>query len=66
MVRAKLAKPSNYSKRRIQGMTKCGKPRCGLCPFIKEGREVKFGNNNTWNINSRVNCESTNCIHDRM
>ena len=44
-------------------MIKCGKPHWGLCPYIKEGRQVKFGNNNTWNINSRVNCESTNIVY---
>ena len=43
-------------------MTKCDKLFCGFCPYVKEGKEVKFGTQ-IWNINSKFNCESTNIVY---
>ena len=40
-------------------MKKCGKPFCGLCPYIKEGNTVKH-KNGVLQITSEVNCDSTN------
>ena len=62
IVRAKLARPTSYPARRITGMKKCGKPFCGLCPYIKEGNTVKH-KKGVWQITSEVNCDSTNVCY---
>ena len=62
IVRAKLARPTSYPARRITGMKKCGKPFCGLCPYIKEGNTVKH-KKGVWQITSEVNCDSTNMCY---
>ena len=51
-IRAKVPKALNLRpKRVINGMKKCGK-NCPICPFIKEGREVKI-KNGKWFISPR-------------
>ena len=40
-------------------MKKCGKPFCGLCPFVKEGKKVEMGNR-IWYITRHLNFESCN------
>ena len=61
IIRAKVAPPkTNYPKRYLRGMKKCGK--CTLCPYIKEGRNLKI-NRAEWNINKQLNCNSYNVIY---
>ena len=43
-------------------MKKCGKPFCGLCPFVKEGKKVEMGNR-IWYITRNLNCESSNICY---
>ena len=62
LVRAKLAKPTSHPTRRVRGMTKCGKPFCGLCPYIKEGNKIKH-QNGVCHITSKVNCNSSNICY---
>ena len=44
-----------------QGMRKCGED-CTICPYILEGKSVKI-NNTEWNINQKVNCNSSNIVY---
>ena len=51
----------NKPNRQNRGMKKCGKP-CPACPFIKEGKSVKYKKSN-WEIYGKVNCETKNVIY---
>ena len=54
LIRAKLS-PTNCSfpSRQLKGMKKC-KQGCLICPYIQEGKDVKY-NNFKWNIITSVN-----------
>ena len=62
LIRAKIPNPiAERPKRNLKGMTKCGK-QCSACPYIKEGRSIKF-NQSTWKINRRFNCSNYNIVY---
>ena len=62
LIRAKVPTAAPiYPQRERKGMNKCGK--CSICPFIKEGKEIKIQNKPNWSINKRVDCDSTNIIY---
>ena len=42
-------------------MKACGK-QCSICPFIHEQKKISF-NNFTWNINQKLDCNTSNIIH---
>ena len=48
-------------RRVIPGMRKCHRF-CLVCPYIKEGKEIK-GDNFTWKINKSVTCDTYNFIY---
>ena len=52
---------SNKPNRQSGGMKKCGKP-CPTCPFVKEGKSIKYKKTN-WEIYGKVNCETKNVIY---
>ena len=52
---------SNKPNRQSRGMKKCGKP-CPTCPFVKEGKSIKYKKTN-WEIYGKVNCETKNVIY---
>ena len=60
-IRAKVAPKATRKQRRLNGMKKCQKE-CLACPYIKEGKNIKYGNF-TWNIRSPVNCETSNIVY---
>ena len=40
LIRAKVPeKPKTYPQRNLKGMSKCNKPYCRTCPYIKEGKK---------------------------
>ena len=43
-------------------MKRCGKM-CTACPYIKEGRNIKINQKETWKINKNVNCETPNIVY---
>lgn len=48
----------------IEGVKKCGKTRCELCPLLLEGKTFIFENHNTpFKINRNLNCDSENVIY---
>ena len=54
-------KPSRPT-RNVPGMGKCNN--CPICPFVKIGKYVKATSNNTTiEINTSVNCKTTNIIY---
>ena len=63
-MRAKVADPPQLRPtRKNQGMKRCGKM-CTICPYVKEGKEIKIDNKKTpWKINKNVNCESRNIVY---
>ena len=64
LIRAKVpTKPKLYPQRNLKGMTKCNKPYCRTCPFIKEGKKIKINQKENWNINKAVNCNSNNIVY---
>ena len=63
LIRAKVApKPRPYPERNIKGMFKCGK-QCTACPYIKEGKSVKFSKTGKWIFNRKLTCENKNIIY---
>ena len=59
IIRAKVPAPApQYPKRERKGIVRCGK--CSICPFIREGTNIKIQNKPNWSINKRVDCNSTN------
>ena len=65
LVRAKVADPPQIRpiRRKNPGMKRCGKM-CTICPYVKEGKEVKIENKKVpWKISKNVNCESKNIIY---
>ena len=62
LIWAKLAdKKSNYPKRYLKGMKKCGQE-CTACPYIEQGRDTQI-NQSTWNINKQLNCGLYNVVY---
>ena len=63
LIRAKVASPPVKSERKNPGMKRCGKM-CSICPYVKEGKEVKVNKTGkVWKINKNVNCETKNIIY---
>ena len=64
LIRAKVADPPTRKseRRKIEGMKRCGKM-CTICPYIKEGKEVKVNEEKTWTINKSVTCETKNIVY---
>ena len=64
LIRAKIPEETRkYPKRHQKGMKKCNKPWCSrVCPLIKEGKYIKT-NNQTWNINKTVDCNTSNVVY---
>ena len=62
LIKSKVPPPPKRTSRNLKGMSKCGKS-CANCPYVKEGKEVKINNKDTWKINKEVNCETYNCIY---
>ena len=61
---ATITKYSNLRpKRSIKGMFKCNLSNCRACPFINETKVVKKGRKNTWQLNKKFTCHSTNIIY---
>ena len=62
LIRAKLP-PKNRSNpdRQLKGKKRCKKS-CLICPYIQEGKDVKY-NNFKWNIITSVNCETPNSVY---
>ena len=55
LIRAKLPPPQALrDQRKVNGMKKCQKS-CLICPFIKEGKEIKESTM-TWKINQKITC----------
>ena len=62
LIKAKVYGNKTKNERRIlPGMRKCNKP-CVTCPYILEGKLIK-SENYTWNIKSKLNCDSRNIIY---
>ena len=62
LIRSKIPKLNQRkSTRDKRGMTRCGK-QCPACPYIKEGKFVKF-KNSKWTINTEASCETKNIIY---
>ena len=59
LIKAKV--PSNYNKRNIKGMFKCGRG-CPTCPYIREGKSIKV-NDKVWKINRKFYCNTFNVIY---
>ena len=57
MVRSKVKRENNLDK----GMKKCGKSRCQICKFVKEG--CTFGENGSFVINFAFDCDSKGVIY---
>ena len=36
---------------------------CATCPYIIAGKSIKIKENENWNIQKKVNCETYNCIY---
>ena len=61
LIRAKLLpKERKYTKRKANGMKKCGK-NCLICPYIRE-RKTLEGKGFTWTIKDEVNCKTKNIV----
>ena len=44
-------------------MKRCGKM-CTICPYVKEGTDIKVNNKRfPWKINKSVNCETNNIVY---
>ena len=65
LIRARVPPPKPLRPRRQQvGMKKCRLSGCTCCPFVIEGRQVTSSASNfKANINTSVNCMSTNVIY---
>ena len=62
LIRAKIPGAlSSRPNRIVKGMQKCGKS-CSACPYIKEGRNIKYGKQ-TWKINKKLSCNNYNIIY---
>ena len=63
LIRSKVPPQNNArAKRRIPGMRRCN--RCGICPYVQEGKTVKATSNNyKTDINCSVDCSTTNIIY---
>ena len=62
LIRAKfppIGKTRN--QRHLNGLKRCSKS-CLICPYIKEGQEIKE-NSFTWKINQTVTCQSNNLVY---
>ena len=63
LIRANIPKePSLHQPRQKSGMKKCTRT-CPACPFINQTKKVRIGENEYWNINKNVNCNSFNVIY---
>lgn len=60
IIKAKIPTKSTRHQRSVPGMKKCGK--CVVCPFVKEGTQVK-SKNNTWNLVDPFNCLTKNVVY---
>ena len=54
--------PKNHEERKLNGMTKCTKA-CTACPYIETRKNIKINQNETWEINKKVSCETFNCVY---
>ena len=63
IIRAKVpAKQRPYPERSIKGMSKCTHS-CSACPYIQEGKVIKFGNRQKWILNRRLTCDNSNIVY---
>ena len=63
IIRAKVPKPARaYPERKLKGMFKC-KNVCSACPYIKEDKVVKYGENKKWILNRNLTCANSNIIY---
>ena len=63
LIRAKVPKSMNTRpKRIIPGMKRC--LRCGVCPFVEEGKTVRSTSNNIKvDVNTSVSCTTSNVVY---
>ena len=50
--------PSNFSSQeKEKGISKCGDPLCGNCPYMMEGRSIEMENGDLFEIQGKLNCK---------
>ena len=64
LVKTKLPPPASRPKRKLPGMFKCNKPKCVICPYIKEGSRFKSNfSDKSVVLTQHLTCEEKNCIY---
>ena len=59
-----LLTQSNFSSvEKERGVTKCGDPLCGNCPYMIEGQTIEMENGETFQIQEKMNCKTKNVIY---
>ena len=55
---------AKFGTQEHQGVRKCEKPRCGICPILIEGNSYTFPNTGeTFEIKRNLNCQSKNVVY---
>ena len=51
------------SQEKEKGISKCGDPLCGNCPYMMEGRSILMENGDLFEVQEKMNCKTKNVIY---